>query len=84
MLELGVTDDADVEEIENMLKKILSNLYDVGEIDEIRVTKKGEFVETEDVDVDEFSEMFDGVTSASIRKAIDVAKEFEEMSDKDT
>jgi hypothetical protein len=78
-LELGVSDSADVEDIEDFLQQILLDLYEQGQVEQIRVTKDGHTTDMEDVE--EMVDMLDGVDSDAIRKAIDSVRELENMDD---
>lgn len=79
MLELGVSDDADIEEIEDFLQQVLLDLYEQGQVEKIRVTKEnGDTSNITDDDVRKVIDIIDGVDSDAVRKAIDSVKELED------
>jgi len=81
-LSLGVSDDANVEEIEELLQEILLDLYDQGDVESIRVTKDG-YVESHDSDVGKVIEILDTLDPDNIRSAIDVVEELENVGESD-
>lgn len=80
-VELGVTNGADVEEIENFLQQVLLDLYEQGEVEEIRVTKDGHTEGADDVYG--LIDTLDSVDAEHIRRTIDSAHEFEQLGDDD-
>jgi len=78
-LELGVSDGADVEDVEDFLQQVLLDLYEQGQVESIRVTKNGDTSEMEDVET--MVDALDEVDSTAIRKAIDSVREMENQRD---
>jgi len=78
-LELGVSDGADVEDVEDFLQQVLLDLYEQGQVESIRVTKNGHTSSPSDVDT--MVDALDEVDSDAIRKAIDSVKEMENVDD---
>lgn len=76
-LELGVNDDADVEDIEEFMQQILLDLYEQGQVESIKVTKDGHTSQMEEVEA--MVDALDGVDSATIRRAIDSVKSMEDL-----
>lgn len=76
-LELGVSDGADVEDIEEFMQQILLDLYEQGQVESIRVTKDGHTPQMEDIEAIE--DALDGVDSAAIRRSIDLVKSMENL-----
>lgn len=81
MLELGVSDGADVEGVEDFLQQILLDLYEQGQVESIRVTKNGHTTDMENVE--EMVDVLDGVDSEAVRKAIDSVRELENIDEDD-
>ncbi len=78
-LELGVSDNADVEEIEEFMQQVLLDLYEQGQVESIRVTKDGHTSTMEDAEA--MADALKEVDSDAIRKAIDSVKEMENMDE---
>lgn len=76
-LTIGVDEDADVEEIEEQLQRILLELYDQGDVKSIRVTKDG--YAGQEVSADGFFDLVEGVTSENVRRSIDLVKKLEDL-----
>lgn len=85
MLELGVSDSADVEEVENFLQQVLLDLYEQGQVESIKVTKKSSGTASieEDDDLDKVLDVLHDVESEDIRRAIDSVRELEQFGDDD-
>lgn len=80
-LQLGVQDNADVEDLEEFLQQVLLDLYEQGQVESIRVTKDGHTSEVKDDDVAKMIDVIDGVDSEALRKAIDSVYELEDIDD---
>jgi hypothetical protein len=78
-LELGVSDSADVEDIEDFMQQILLDLYEQGQVEAIRVTKNGHTSDMEDVEA--MADALEGVDSDAVRRAIDSVKSMEDLDD---
>jgi len=76
-LTIGVEDDADVEEIEEQLQRILLELYDQGDVESIRVTRD-DYTEQE-VSADGLIDLVEDVTSEDIRRSIDLVRKLEDL-----
>lgn len=81
MLELGVTNNADVDEIEELLQQLLLDLYEQGEVESIRVTKDDH--SASDEEVKRLVQILNELDSNSVRRAIDSVKELEESGSDD-
>jgi hypothetical protein len=80
-LKVGVGDEADVDEVEELLKALLLDLYEQGDVVSMKVTKHGKA--NEDEDVESLVSLSEGVDSSDIMKAIDLIRELEKMDDDD-
>lgn len=76
-LTIGVEDDADVEEIEEQLQRILLELYDQGDVESIRVTRD-DYTEQE-VSADGLIDLVEDITSEDIRRSIDLVRKLEDL-----
>jgi len=85
MLELGVSDSADVEEVEDFLQQVLLDLYEQGQVESIKVTKDASGTSSiqEDDDFDKVLDVLDDLESEDIRRAIDSVRELERFGDDD-
>lgn len=78
LLDIGMEDSADVEEIEELLQDILTELYNQGEVESIRVTK-GSVPDTKDVN--ELVDIIEDVENRYIRQAIESVRAMEKFDD---
>lgn len=78
VLELGMSDKTDIEEIEETLQDLLLELYEQGQVESVHVTKAGV---PDTKDVNKLIEIIDTVETEHIRRAIDSVKELEDVDD---
>lgn len=76
-LELGVSENIDVEEFEEFMQALLLDLYEQGSVESITVTKDG-YIQSTDDDIDRMLDTLEGLDSDYIRGAIDIVKEMED------
>lgn len=81
LLELGVSDSADIEDVEQFLEQILLDIYEQGQVESIKVTKEGSKTKERDEDVKKLTDVVNDIDSADIVKAIESIKELENLGD---
>lgn len=81
LLELGVSDSADIDDVEQFLEQILLDIYEQGEVESIKVTKEGSKTKERDEDVKKLTDVVNDINSADIVKAIESIKELENLGD---
>lgn len=81
LLELGVSDSADIDDVEQFLEQILLDIYEQGEVESIKVTKEGSKTKERDEDVKKLIDVVNDIDSADIVKAIESIKELENLGD---
>lgn len=75
-LELGVSDNIDVDDFEEFMQALLLDLYEQGGVESITVTKDG-YIQTGDDDLDRLLNTIESLDSEHIKGAIDTVKELE-------
>ena len=81
-LQLGVSDGADVEEIEEFMQQLLLDLYEQGQVESIRVTKNGHTVQ-DDEELEKVLDILDEMDSQNVKNAIDSVKKLEDEGEVD-
>lgn len=83
VLELGVSEDPNVEEIDEFLQEILLDLYDQEDVERVRVTRESRGGATSDENLEKMIDIINRIDSEDIRKAIDSVRELENIGDDD-
>lgn len=77
-LELGVSEDIDVDDFEEFMQALLLDLYEQGSVESITVTKDGYIQTSDEDDIDRLLNTIENLDSEHIKGAIDTVKELEE------
>lgn len=80
-LKLVTGDDPNVQEIDDFLQNVLLDLYEQGQIEQIKVTKDGYTRSSEDEDIREMIKIIDSVESSDLQAAIDMVNKMERFGD---
>lgn len=81
-LELGVSDSADVDDVEDFLQQVLLDMYEQGQVESIKVTKNGEKSEGVDepaASIPNIVNVVERVDSSDVKLAIDSVQELENI-----